>query len=210
MIQILNTEETSNKILELINNAQEWIVIVSPYIKMKPIYKEAINKKKINVNIVYRKKNLDYKEEDFMFNCKSTSILYCEDSHAKIYMNEKECIISSMNLYDYSQDFNFELSTYINTEEKSLYSKVYKETKRIINSSITEKKSEAIKIKATKIGFCIRTGVKIDFNPKKPFCYEAWVEWNKYKNPNYKEKFCHYSGKPSNGKTSFKNPILED
>lgn len=57
-------------------------------------------------------------------------------------------------------------------------------------------------------GFCIRTGAQIKFNPKQPMSNEAWKSWNKFANENYPEKFCHKSGKPSNGKTSMKNPIL--
>lgn len=57
-------------------------------------------------------------------------------------------------------------------------------------------------------GFCIRTGTQINFNPKQPMSNEAWKSWNKFKNENFPEKFCHKTGKPSDGKTSMKNPIL--
>ena len=57
-------------------------------------------------------------------------------------------------------------------------------------------------------GYCIRSGVKIPFDPKRPYCNEAYSSWAVYKNSNYKEKFCHKTGKLSAGKTSMKNPIL--
>ena len=57
-------------------------------------------------------------------------------------------------------------------------------------------------------GYCIRTGVKIEFNIECPFCLEAYWSWNKFANPDYKEKYCHFSGEPSNGQTSMKKPIL--
>jgi hypothetical protein len=57
-------------------------------------------------------------------------------------------------------------------------------------------------------GFCIRTGSRIPFNPQKPYSESAFKSWSTYKNPDYKEKFCHKTGKPSNGKTSMRNPIL--
>ncbi len=57
-------------------------------------------------------------------------------------------------------------------------------------------------------GHCIRTGTQIPFNVERPFCDEAYKNWNKYANPDYAEKFCHYSGEPSNGQTSKKRPIL--
>lgn len=63
-------------------------------------------------------------------------------------------------------------------------------------------------IKTFEPGFCIRTGEKIPFNPKSPFSKQAYQSWSKYKNENFQEKYCHYTGEPSNGETSFKKPIL--
>jgi len=57
-------------------------------------------------------------------------------------------------------------------------------------------------------GYCIRTGVEIPFNPKKPMTLEAYKSWERYKNPDYKEKYCHKTGKSSYGKTSMSSPIL--
>ena len=58
------------------------------------------------------------------------------------------------------------------------------------------------------MGYCIRTGIEIPFNPQKPFCKEAYEIWSQYENPDYPEKYCHKTGKLSNGKTSMNNPIL--
>ena len=58
------------------------------------------------------------------------------------------------------------------------------------------------------IGYCIRTGEKIDFNIDKPYSFEAWKSWNRFKNPHFKEKYCHKTGRPSYGKTSKDRPIL--
>lgn len=57
-------------------------------------------------------------------------------------------------------------------------------------------------------GYCIRTGDKIPFNPKRPLSDKAYKSWAQFNNPNYPENFCHRTGKPSNGKTSVNNPIL--
>jgi hypothetical protein len=58
------------------------------------------------------------------------------------------------------------------------------------------------------IGYCIRTGKKISFNPEQPMTSDAFGNWSKFGNRNYPEKYCHYSGEPSNGETSFAKPIL--
>jgi hypothetical protein len=59
------------------------------------------------------------------------------------------------------------------------------------------------------MGYCIRTGVRIPFNPKRPFCDSAFKSWVQYGNVDFQEKYCHKTGKPSNGKTSMRNPILK-
>lgn len=58
------------------------------------------------------------------------------------------------------------------------------------------------------MGYCIRTGKPIPFNLNKPMSKEAYDSWCRYKNPDYKEKYCHQTGKESFGKTSMKNPVL--
>ena len=58
-------------------------------------------------------------------------------------------------------------------------------------------------------GYCIRTGVSIPFDIEKPLSYEAYKKWNEYGDPDYAEKFCHFSGEPSNGETSVRQPILK-
>ncbi len=62
--------------------------------------------------------------------------------------------------------------------------------------------------KSSEPGYCIRTGVKIPFNPKAPFSIDAYKSWSKFGNEDFAEKFCHYSGEPSNGETSMRRPIL--
>ncbi|HEY5746980.1 MAG TPA: phospholipase D family protein [Chryseolinea sp.] len=58
-------------------------------------------------------------------------------------------------------------------------------------------------------GFCIRTGKKIKFDLQMPFTNEAYLEWSKYGNENYPEKYCHFSGEPSNKETSKAKPVLQ-
>ena len=57
-------------------------------------------------------------------------------------------------------------------------------------------------------GYCIRTGKRIPFDPKRPYCYEAYQSWANYQNWDFPEKYCHKTGKFSNGNTSMANPIL--
>ena len=123
-----------------------------------------------------------------------------------------------------------------NPEDQEIYSKTLEHVKFIEDNSddkpfelassnapqvvkVENKKHESPKqqptpIKETKksndkkIGYCIRTGVEIPFNLKKPLSNDAYKKWNEFGDPNYPEKFCHFSGEPSDGKTSVSKPIL--
>jgi len=39
-------------------------------------------------------------------------------------------------------------------------------------------------------------------------CNEAFDSWLKYKNKDFAEKFCHFSGEKSNGETTMAKPIM--
>lgn len=89
----------------------------------------------------------------------------------------------------------------VEIDELNLYFNRRKTNYRINNSSQDETSDQ-------KIGYCIRTGVEIPFDPARPLCYEAYQSWSQFKNYDYPEKFCHQTGKKSKGKTNMRNPIL--
>ena len=76
---------------------------------------------------------------------------------------------------------------------------------RIIQTAI---KSEVKKSNHKPTGYCIRTGVEIPFNIEKSLSYDAYKSWNKRGDREYPEKYCHFSGEPSNGETSVERPIM--
>lgn len=58
-------------------------------------------------------------------------------------------------------------------------------------------------------GYCIRTGKKIPFNLEKPYSYDAYLEYvNESQGERVPEKYCHYSGEESDGKTNIDYPVL--
>lgn len=131
--------------------------------------------------------------------------------HAKCFFNEKSMVITSMNLYDFSELHNKEMGILISADDdRELYSEAFNEADRIIKYSekiplkeighksyqlrknqIRDKKETFI----SKKGFCIRCGKDIPFNPEKPYCSRCFSIWAEYENPYYEEKYCHKCGK---------------
>lgn len=101
------------------------------------------------------------------------------------------------------------LKRYFNSETQLDKLTEYYENLSTPNNDRSLEKQVGIKFhEKTKYGFCIRTGEKIPFNPNSPFSANAYKSWAKYGNESYPEKYCHFSGEPSNGDTCLSRPIL--
>jgi hypothetical protein len=61
---------------------------------------------------------------------------FCKNLHAKCYLNEELCIITSLNLYEFSQVNNNEMGVLIRrADDPALYKEAYEEAQRIIRIS---------------------------------------------------------------------------
>lgn len=229
MAKFLDTTGVSYHLQQLINRANERLILISPFLKINDRIKQSLedkNRMKIDIRVVYGKNELQPEENNWLKSMQSIRSSFCKDLHAKCYMNEREAIITSMNLYEFSQVNNNEMGIYIEKEkDPELYKDIFEEAQRLIRISDEivvsvekaadkEKKKEKDEKPKTKSdngdsGFCIRTGVPIPFDMGKPLSYEAYRKWNEYGDPDYPEKFCHFTGEPSHGETSVRQPILK-
>jgi len=221
MAEFLTTTGISYNLEELIKNSDEKLFLVSPYLQIASSLKHLIEERdlrKIDIRIVYRKDNkINAEDMSFLQELTSVKISACENLHAKCYLNENTAIIASMNLYQYSQQNNREMGIKVEKEkEPDLYNNIFKEVMVILQTSqqpeFSVKKIEtdaptASKNVPTKInkkhqkkdmGFCIRCGNDLKFNPEKPLCYKCFKSWGKYSNSEYTEKFCHACGNEHN------------
>lgn len=282
MAKFITGNELNLEVENIFKNADDTLILISPFIKLHERFISVLKTKLSNPNlrifIVFGKneqdlgKSLRKEDLDFFKEFPNIEIRYEKRLHAKYYANEHSAIISSMNLYSYSQDNNIEsgvltesnstlnnlsnlvldkesldaqaakyFKEYVIKQSELIFKKeptfdsklgglkkVFKESiikedridEFFKDSSQFEKESfkrkntmdndNAKKDKSPKVtGYCIRTGIEIPFNPKMPMCEDAYKSWNRYKDENYPEKFCHYSGEPSNGETTFAKPILK-
>ncbi|TXC76927.1 phospholipase D-like domain-containing protein [Luteibaculum oceani] len=287
MSKFLTGNDLDNAIYDTIWEADRILMIVSPFIKLddyfKKLFDRHLNNHKLHIIIVFGKnqnnvrRSLSKRDFDYFKQFQNISIIYVPNLHAKYYGNEKQGIITSINLYDHSFKNNIEFGVFseqnifgklkpnadndawnkcreiADTNEvvfikrpvyhtkkllvtlsknfvtsevivdhtKNYYSSGHTfetETKKLPDFPLEiERESEDLKrptrvrkeAQNPSIGYCIRTGKKIRYNPKEPLSKTAWLSWNEYRNPDYPEKYCHKTGKKSFGKTSMSNPILE-
>ncbi|AGP48263.1 ATPase involved in DNA repair [Psychrobacter sp. G] len=139
MAKFLNSSGTTYHLEELIKNASDRLIIISPYLKLNERIKELLedrNRLKIDIRIVYGKNDLHPEEINWLKNLTFIRTSFCKNLHAKCYLNENECIITSLNLYEFSQVNNNEMGVLIyRNEDAKLYADTYEEAQRIIRIS---------------------------------------------------------------------------
>ena len=139
MAKFLNTSGTNFFLEELIKNAKERLILISPYLRLNDRIKELLEDKdrlKIDIRIVYGKSDLHPDEIKWMQKLDYVRVSFCKNLHAKCYINESECIISSLNLYEFSQVNNNEMGILVRKyEDNEVFKDAYEEAQRIIRIS---------------------------------------------------------------------------
>ena len=124
MAKFINTRKAVSEIEELIKDAGEKLILVSPYLKLSKDFKELLNyrnkKEKIS-NIVFGKQELNPDEMKFLQGLRFVILKYHEDLHAKCYINDNKMIITSLNLYEYSMANNKEMGVLIDRNDSAGY-----------------------------------------------------------------------------------------
>ena len=231
MARFLDASATSAALINLIKNSNDYLFVVSPYIKMTTQFKNylpGLATKNLDFMLIYRTDSkLDPVDEKFLRENRQIQVYTCDNLHAKCYLNENEGIISSLNLYEHSQVSNWEMGVFFDkNQDPDLYQNAVNELKLILQASksksiiaeqkpirkvkfIPEKKGLLDKIfDATlgpETGFCIRCGNKLDLDPNRPLCPQCYTTWSKHANPSYRERYCHECGKQK--QTSYEKPI---
>lgn len=235
MVKFLETTGVSYELTQLIKNSNEKLWLISPYLQLNDQIKIQVKNRdncNVDIRVIFREDG-KINPDDMLFLQELTmsKVLACPNLHSKCYLNEDTAIITSMNLYQYSQQNNKEMGIKIvKEEEPGLYKEVLDEANAIISSStlfqfeIKKKTDDSVvrrnepqkqtptkqaeKSDNSRLGFCIRCGEKIKFDPNHPLCDKCYQIWAKFGDPRYQEKCCHACGsnEPSH-KSSYERPI---
>ena len=139
MAKFLNTTGVSYHLEELIKGTKDRLILISPYLQFTDRIKEHLsnlNIQKRDIRIVYRENKLQLEENNWLEGQIGIRTSLCKNLHAKCYINENEAIITSMNLYEFSQQNNNEMGIYITkAQDLDLYNAALEEVQRLLTIS---------------------------------------------------------------------------
>ncbi len=137
-MKLIKPAEISAKIMTLIDDAEKELIIVSPYNNItgwEKLIRRIKKTKERGVSVLWycRKNNVhENNAKEVTVNLGIQPYLV-EDLHAKIYMNERDAIVTSMNMSKISDDKSIDIG-YI-TETKEEYDEVFQVYNKYINQS---------------------------------------------------------------------------
>jgi phosphatidylserine/phosphatidylglycerophosphate/cardiolipin synthase-like enzyme len=221
MAEFLTTSGTSFNLENIILEAKTKLILVSPYLQISKTFYERLkdaSNRNVAIKIIYGKNDLKETEKKQIAELDNLELFFFENLHAKCYFNENKMIITSMNMYQFSEKNNREMGVLISRKlDTELFEKAVNETLSIIKSAekvelikkvIYKEKTEQKSTTNYKKAFCIRCNEKVRTDIEKPFCNDCYNEWNRFRNPEYIENYCHYCG--DRAETTMWKPIEKD
>lgn len=225
MVEFLNKDKAWAAMVEIVSKADSKLVLISPYIKIPDDLLKRLkykDKQGIKTIVVCREKDLDSEARSDLKQLRHLELLFDDDLHGKCFYNEKSMVITSLNLLESSARKNREMGVLISSEEdSSVFNEALKEAEYIIDGA---KKDSTLKSFANRVlkeidsakelpaqntsvkvrsysrtkpkGYCIRCRKNIAYDLDAPYCPDCYRVWNKFKDPDYKEDFCHSCGNP--------------
>ena len=132
MTKFITGQDLEKAIYDIIWEAEDTLLIVSPYIRLddyfKKLFEKHIYNPRVHLLIVFGKnereisRSLSKDDFDYFKKFLNVSVVYVPNLHAKYYSNELKGVITSLNLYDYSFRNNIEFGVYSETNLLNAFS----------------------------------------------------------------------------------------
>ena len=196
--------EIEPQIRAIVQKSKKQVILVTPYLDLWGHLKNEIAKavkRKIRVQVIVRPEEKEDKKRTDALEWlveNEVEVYELERLHAKIYMNEKNLLVSSMNLTESSTTNSLEIAMIVcdlNTSETlRKYASNLLENARRIDVQNDQNYAPANQPE-DRLGECIRCSRRIEFEPERPLCKDCYELWNQYGREDYPEHFCHSCGK---------------
>ena len=139
MVEILVTNAINGRITDICEAARKHLVVICPFLKINEKLRnsfESAIKRDVKLTVIYGKTDLDKDTYEWLKGLPYCNIGFLKNLHAKLILNEEAAVMSSMNLYEFSQVNNEELGMFAWLKDgKSEYRDLLYEAIRLINAS---------------------------------------------------------------------------
>ena len=229
MARFLTTHGVAAQIEEVITQARERLVLVSPYLRLSAIFFERLQdavRRGVTTTIVYGKSELADDQTELLDQLRKLQLLFLPQLHAKCYFNELRMVITSMNMYDFSEKTNREMGILLEAGGEA-YEQAVAEVDSIIRAAhpvpsptraysgspglrtapqSQTSGSEVHRRRSRRSGGqCIRCRRSISLNPDRPLCNDCFSVWAQFGDPDYIEAYCHACGRRND--TTMRRPL---
>ena len=196
---LLYDEDVWPAIIKLIDDAEEWLILVSPYNDFSTTLRDAVTRavrRDVEVTAVCREDRASKERSHWTRLTRlGVQVLSVERLHAKIYLNEAWGILGSMNLYQESAVNSKEAAVALGGESHdNVLSYVIG---RLIEPNVPDM--------AQQVGHCIRCASIIPYNSGRPLCDPDYEVWSQFRRSGYRENHCHRCGREA--PTSYATPL---
>lgn len=209
-------DEVASQVLDIIREAQKYVIIVTPYLKLWGHAQDAIRlavNKGIKVTAIIRHEggtidNGGIDDVTWFLNS-GVEVLAAEYLHAKIYLNEHAVVVSSMNLTEFSTKNSLEIALQVRDKGpqqliRDYVGKTLMPLAINLRAGLAEPPRSPIRGSTPAhaspsgvAGVCIRCQRPIGLDASRPLCPMCYEVWAAYRNEEYEEEFCHACGTAS-------------
>lgn len=139
MAKFLNTSAANYYLEEIIRLARDRLILITPVLRLNDRVKELLEDKqqrRIEVQVAYEKNELLPEEANWLRALSFIRTSFCRNLHAKCYLNEQFCIVSSLNLHELSHAKSNEIGVLVSREDDDeLFQTLSDEADRILRIS---------------------------------------------------------------------------
>jgi hypothetical protein len=122
MSKFVTGKELASVVYNILFEAKEKLVLVSPYIKLDAYFRQILDQHahnpQLELLVVFGKnpghvtRSISREDLDYFTKFPHVTLVYAPTLHAKYYANETKGVVTSINLYDYSFEHNIEFGVY--------------------------------------------------------------------------------------------------
>jgi hypothetical protein len=142
MAEFLTTHGTAFQIENVIAGARATLTLVSPFLKLSKTLTERLQdaaRRGVTITIVFGKEELEREQEDILSGLAGARLYFLPNLHAKCYFNEDRMVITSMNMYEFSEKHNREMGILLEAGEAA-----YKTALREVDSIIAASEARSV------------------------------------------------------------------